>query len=466
MVIVCGVDDSAAAIQAARAAAALAKRANADLQLVHVQDALLMTAVGPDGVTAIPIASRALLDAEREHMEAALEPVRARIAREFGISVVLRFEVGFPERELVRCAEELDASLVVVGAVGRRSGSMWRLGSIPDRLSQSAPVPLMVVRDPERFARWALEGRALRVVLALGAGPSSTRAAEVAAELARLGPCEIVEVHAYDPQREAQRLGFAPADEPDTRRAIEATLARELPERFGGALLGQARFVALPAHGHVAEALAEFVEKERADLVVAGTRGRGALERRFLGSVAYGLLGLSGASVLVAREREAARPASAPHAPVTMKRVLAATDFSETGNRAVAHALASLPQGGQLTLLHVLHRPLSADMVLVPDPLAAGREERRMDRTLAQAELRKLVPAQAQGIEVEVEAVEAHDVTQAILQAAERHGADLVVLGRHGRSHVAAALIGSSARAVAQRCARPVLLVPEARADA
>ena len=88
-----------------------------------------------------------------------------------------------------------------------------------------------------------------------------------------------------------------------------------------------------------------------------------------------------------------------------------------------------------------------------------------MDRTLAQAELRKLVPEPAQGIEVEVEAVEAHDVTQAILQAAERHAADLVVLGRHGRSQLAAALIGSSSRAVSQRCARPVLLVPEARAD-
>ena len=51
-------------------------------------------------------------------------------------------------------------------------------------------------------------------------------------------------------------------------------------------------------------------------------------------------------------------------------------------------------------------------------------------------------------------------------QAAERHDADLIVLGRHGRSGLAAALIGSSARAVAQRCPRPVLLVPEARKDA
>jgi nucleotide-binding universal stress UspA family protein len=80
---------------------------------------------------------------------------------------------------------------------------------------------------------------------------------------------------------------------------------------------------------------------------------------------------------------------------------------------------------------------------------------------LAQAELRELLPAQAQGIEAEIETVEAQDVAQAILQAAERHAADLVVIGRHGRGRLAAALIGSNARSVAGRCPRPVLLVPE-----
>ncbi len=469
MVIVCGVDESAPGRHAARAAAALAKRASEELHLVHVQDVpLLNVDVGPEGTTSMPIASQVFLDAERQHVKAGLEPVRDRLAREFKISVNLRFELGFPERVLVSCAEELDASLIVVGAIGRRSGSMWRLGSIPDRLSQTAPMPVMVVRDPEGYARWALEECPLRIVVALGAGRSSERAVELAAGLARLGPCEIVEAHVYDPRHEAQRLGFASTDDPETRHAIERTLARELPERSGRDVPGRARFVALASHGHVAEALAELVERERADLVVAGTRGRGALERRFLGSVAYGLLGLSRASVLIARKRETTTPPRSPRVATTVKRILVATDLSESGNRAVDHALALLPEGAQLTLLHVLARPLSADMVLIPDPLRAGREERRMDRTLALAELRQLLPAQGRAlkVEVEVEAVEATDVTQAILQAAERHDADLVVLARRGRGVLAAALIGSCARAVAGRCPRPVLLVPDVPEDA
>jgi nucleotide-binding universal stress UspA family protein len=214
----------------------------------------------------------------------------------------------------------------------------------------------------------------------------------------------------------------------------------------------------------VAEALAELAEKERADCVVVGAHGRGALERRFLGSVSYGLLGLSNANVLVAREREATRERRASPAqrrPVVIRRVLAATDLSESGNRAVDYGLALLPEGGQLTLLHVLVRPLAADMVPIPDTWGAGPEERRMDRALAMAELNELVPEQTRTIEVLTEVAEAIDVQHGVLQAAERHDADVVVLGRRGRGGVVAALMGSSARAVAGRSPRPVLLVPE-----
>ena|SRR5688572_8486719 len=80
------------------------------------------------------------------------------------------------------------------------------------------------------------------------------------------------------------------------------------------------------------------------------------------------------------------------------------------------------------------------------------------------AELKKLLPSEGRALEVEVEALESDDVARAILQVAERHGVDLLVLGRHGRGPLAAALMGSVARAVSQRSARPVLLVPEAPA--
>jgi nucleotide-binding universal stress UspA family protein len=464
MVILCGVDGSAPAREAARAAAALAQRAGQALELVYVQDVFLMSAPDGAGAGMVPIASKELLESDRKLMQAELDALAAALAREFQVQVAIGFELGFPDRELARRALEKQASFVVVGALGRRKGSMWRLGTVADRLSQAAPVPVLVVREAQGFARWAHEDRPLRVVAALGAGASTELALTSVAELARLGPCELVEAHAYDPAREARRLGLAHPDSPETRRVIERTLARELGERFAGdGGKGAARFVALPAHGHVAEALTEFAEREHADLLVAGARGRGALLRRFTGSVSYALVGLSSGNVLVAHGLYLIPEVHSPRAPAPVRRVLVATDLSETGNRAVDIALGLLPEGGQLTLLHVL---TEVPGLLVPDPVLKSPEERRMQRSLAEAELKKLLPTEGRAPEIEVEALESDDAARAILQAAERHGVDLLVLGRHGHGPLAAALMGSVARAVSQRSPRPVLLVPEVPAGA
>ena len=127
MVFLCGVDDSVPARQAARAAAALARRAEDGLELLHVQDAFVVHG-GFDGDVAIPVASQALLDAERKRVETVLEPLAAELARDFGVRVDLRFDVGFADTQLSRRARELGAALLVVGAVGRRAHSNWRLG--------------------------------------------------------------------------------------------------------------------------------------------------------------------------------------------------------------------------------------------------------------------------------------------------------------------------------------------------
>lgn len=461
MVIVCGVDGSGFAWQAARAAASLAKRTDGSLELVHVVEVFsLYGEVALEGGP-VPVANAALLDAERERARSLLELARITLGREFQIEIGMRVELGIPEQELSRCAQELGASLIVVGAVGRRSGSTWRLGGVPERLSLFAPVPVLVARSPSGLWRWALEGQKLRIVVALGTGSTSARAEELAAELSRLGPCEIVEVHVYDLQREARRLGLEAAGESEARIQIERALSRELPARSCESDAPRAlRFIGLSGRGHVVEALTHLVEKERADLVVVGTRSRGALERLFLGSVSHGLLRLSNISVLVARPRQSQAEECSPRQPARVRRILAATDLSDSGNRAVEYALALLPAGGQLALLHVIHKPLFSDMAPVPDPLVNSPEGRRMDRALAQAELRKLVPAAEGGHEVEVEAIESADVPEAILQAAERYDVDLIVLGRHGQSRLAAALVGSTARATASRSPRPVLLVP------
>lgn len=54
------------------------------------------------------------------------------------------------------------------------------------------------------------------------------------------------------------------------------------------------------------------------------------------------------------------------------------------------------------------------------------------------------------------------DVAKLIERAAEEAGADLVVVGTHGRGGVTATLLGSVARALCHTSRRPVLVVPPA----
>ncbi len=461
MIVVCGIDGSASSHAAARAAAAFAKLSKGSLTLAYVQEALVLSIEPITGATPLALANTQYLEADRQRMHAELEREGERLAREFGIQVQHVIHTGLPDQELVRVAEERKAQLLVVASLGRRASTLWRFGSVADRLSQSSPVPLLVVRRAEAFTRWALEGRALTTVVALGTGKPTRAAVKAALGLVKLGACALSEVHVYDPLEEARRRGLEDSESPEIRARLEQALAHELPRRTAAEdSAAEARFVPLPSRGQVAETLAEFAAETEADLLVLGAHRHGALRRRLLGSVSYTVLPMVETNVLVVPPELGAVE---PGVPRPVRRALVATDLSETGNRAVVLALGLLPAGSQLVLLHVDVPPqypsgwiMGYHPTVMPTPT-----ERRMKRTLAEAEMEKLVRGRRDGaLETLVEVIEASDVPGAILEAAERHEVDLLCLGTHHHGRVASVLIGSVARSVSRRSTRPVLLVP------
>jgi nucleotide-binding universal stress UspA family protein len=153
-----------------------------------------------------------------------------------------------------------------------------------------------------------------------------------------------------------------------------------------------------------------------------------------------------------------------PPALPALLRVLCATDLSEFGNRAVPFAFAAVAPGGCVTLLHVLHtRP-------VPSPLVPhyDAEKRASEQELAAQErhgaahLAALARplAEARGARFEVRALRADEVARAILDEAERVGADAICLATHSRSGLSQLILGSPAQDVLHHAGRPVLLVP------
>ncbi len=435
MTIVCGTDFSDDAFQASEIAAALARKLRVPLKLVHVIDELgVEVAVASDG------------DAVYDPLRARLRARAAHLRDVFGIDVEPVVVPGLVVDKLAELAELAHASVLIVGAGGRERRNRWLLGSVAERVAQTARVPVLVIRDGAAIGAWAREERPLRVLV--GVEPTATARAALrwAAGLRQIAACDLTVTQVAWPLGEHQRLGIpAPMPLDRLRPEIEEPLLRDL-ERWAGVLPGpgETSFVVRPGWGRVDSHLSQLATEFDADLIVVGTHQRSGVARLWQGSVSRGVL--HGASMTVAcvpRDETVAEEASLPQ----FRRVLAPTDFSPIANRAIRFAYGLVGRGGTVHLLHVVTREVGEDD---PDP---------------QARLRALVPASAaeRGIETTVEVVTVKDAGDAIWQAAGRLGVDAICMATHGRTGVARLVLGSQAQEVVQHSRQPVVLVPAER---
>jgi len=462
MVIVCGIDLTQASFEAARAAAALGARVRSPVHLVHVVDFPLAPeqdeADGAHGGQ-----WHQVFEPELQRRRELLEREADQLSHS-GARIDTRIVSGIPEHALVACAEELQAQLIAIGSLGHRSASTWRLGSVADRLAVTSPLPVLIVQSAHAFEAWSDargEGRPLRVVYGADFGTTSEAAADWVAQLKTAGPCEVLSAHVCEPRIEARRLGVVdPQGSPvgDLEHALSEAWHERLDER-----VGRTRVV-LPRSGaraSVAEQLTELARVEWADLIVIGTHQRRGLSRHWHGSVSYAVLPLAATNVVLVPCPQRAAPGDRPIARV--RRVLAVTDLSEQGNRAIAHAFSLVSCGGEVTVMHVIQPELPlatpyGDFIPVPytSPADLARERREVESKmsgLAPPELTEL------GVEFRVEVATAANVAEAVCLHAERLRADVVCMATHAHGAVATALLGSTAQGVVRRCNRPVLLI-------
>lgn len=145
--IVCGVDDSDGARQAARIASELARRLGARLVVVNVFSPI--TFAMPEGRTAPSLSDvnrerQALLDERANRAEATLAAVVEDAAVDQGAE--LKVLAGDPARALIaEVKKREDASLIVVGSRGQGAIRSAILGSVSARLVHEAPCPVVVV---------------------------------------------------------------------------------------------------------------------------------------------------------------------------------------------------------------------------------------------------------------------------------------------------------------------------------
>ena len=205
--------------------------------------------------------------------------------------------------------------------------------------------------------------------------------------------------------------------------------------------------------GRAASTIVDDAREFRADLVIVGSRGHGAIATLLLGSVSSEVVDHAPCPVLVARGP-------------SLSRAVFATDGSPSAQAAEAilarwPIFAGLPVH-VLSVAEVVHpwttgiAPTMYGQVL--DAYAAELRESKAQHqriaTDAAARLRE------SGRQVDSEMRDG-DAAGQIIAAAEKRGADLIVLGSRGRTGLTRLLLGSVARNVLSGSTASILVVHE-----
>ena len=140
-----------------------------------------------------------------------------------------------------------------------------------------------------------------------------------------------------------------------------------------------------------------------------------------------------------------------------IRHILVPTDFSDGSTRAFETAVdMARDSGAQLTLFHVHHVPANVfpDVILPLSPDLVRDIEHSVDLVLEKWREQALGAGVATDMRTAI-----GNTADEICAAADAVGADLIVIGTHGRGGLSHALLGSVAEKVVRKAPCPVLTV-------
>lgn len=272
---------------------------------------------------------------------------------------------------------------------------------------------------------------AKRILVATDFSEQAAKALEAALSLGERQKAEIHLVHALEvalPLFEPYAV-VVPADwVGEARKLAQEKLAEAHAAITARGLTGTTHLGDVPA----AHAIADRAREIGADLVVIGTHGHTGLKHVLLGSVAERTVEYAPCSVWTVKGEGVGTP---------LETIVAGSDFSDGGGAAVATAAEwARDFGAKLHLVHALQIPMpliAPYEVAIPEGVIEG----------ARREAKRQLDEVAQGLSgvtvtTELATTPAH---AALVDAAQRLSAGLIVTGSRGLTGLKHALLGSVA---------------------
>lgn len=247
---------------------------------------------------------------------------------------------------------------------------------------------------------------------------------------------------------------FEVADATMEAKRAELSLAERELEALAGECraLGEASVSIELLDGPTAEMLEGYAQRNRIDLIVISSHGRGGMSRLTLGSVTDSLIRHTQIPVLVVKPGPSYLNARAPAA---VKSIVVPLDGSTLAEQILpAASLLAMLEGASMTLVHVVGRQRVRVKTSPDEP---GLPE--CDIEVAQSYLARIADRLRRGnLSVDTQVIIGEDVAASIGDYAARQHADLIAIATHGRGGLARMIRGSVSDAVT-RAARTSMLV-------
>jgi nucleotide-binding universal stress UspA family protein len=276
--LVCAIDFSADSQQALRAALAIAQRGPVHVVALHVIELVLAHASaiahGDDRLRAeSATALRLFVESEWK---------RAGVDATFSVEV----RIGVPEREILACARDCGADLIVTGTRGLGGVTKLFFGSVAEKVLRRADVPVMTVPSSGFGAAASMT----RVLAAIDLDDTSERTAAEAFGIARRLELPLGLVHALAPLFTGWRwIDSVEASMPLRIRRARARL-EDIARALDPAIDVDVRVGSPP------EQVATAAREVAGTLLVVGLDGGAPLGR--MGSTAYRIVCLAETPVL------------------------------------------------------------------------------------------------------------------------------------------------------------------------
>ena len=206
---------------------------------------------------------------------------------------------GSAVKGILRQAQELPADLLVMGTHGRSGFEALFLGSVTEKVLRSTHVPVLTVPPPVERVESVVYGT---ILCPLDFSDPSTKALEYALTLAEETAARLILLHVVELLASAPHFTeVSYVNVLEYQRQIE----EEALARLRSAVPEEARAWCTPEEhvvsGRAYRVILETAEREKAELIVMGVHGKGALNRRLFGSTTHHVIREAQCPVLTLR---------------------------------------------------------------------------------------------------------------------------------------------------------------------